>query len=223
VASLTYAIEVERVRRNLAEVRAEVEAAAARVRRDPAQVQVLAATKYVHPAELPKLAQAGIELVGENRAQELEAKAGAYGELFTWDFIGTLQSRRVPLIVPHVRLIHSVASESALRVLARHLDGARPGLGVLIEVNVAGEEGKAGVLPAQLDELIELSPVPVEGLMTMPPMTDRPEQSRRWFAALRELAQERGMGTLSMGSSQDYAVAVEEGATIVRLGSRLYR
>jgi PLP dependent protein len=223
VAGLTYAVDVERVRRNLEEVREEVAAAAARAGSNPARVQVLAATKYVPAAELPKLAQAGIELVGENRAQELDAKAREHGELFTWDFIGTLQSRRVPLIVPHVRLIHSVASESALRMLARHLDSARPRLRILIEVNVAGEEGKAGVLPAHLDQLIELSPVPVEGLMTMPPMAERPEESRRWFAALRELAQERDLGTLSMGSTQDYAVAVEEGATMVRLGSRLYR
>jgi pyridoxal phosphate enzyme (YggS family) len=223
VAELTYAVDVERVRRNVAEVREEVAAAATRAGRAPALVQVLAATKYVPAAELPKLAEAGIELVGENRAQELEAKVGEYGELFTWDFIGALQSRRVPLIVPHVRLIHSVASESALRMLERHIESARPGLSILIEVNVAGEEGKAGVLPAHLDELIELSPVPVEGLMTMPPMTDTAEESRRWFAALRELARERDLHTLSMGSTQDYGVAVEEGATIVRLGGRLYR
>ena len=223
MAGLSYAVDVERVRRNLAEVREEVAAACSRAGRDPAQVEVLAATKYVSAEELPKLARAGVELVGENRAQELDAKVRAHGELFTWDFIGTLQSRRVPLIVPHVRLIHSVASESALRVLGRHLESARPGLRILIEVNVAGEEGKAGVLPAELDELIERSPLPVEGLMTMPPMTDSPQQSRRWFAALRELAHERGLRTLSMGSTQDYAVAVEEGATIVRLGARLYR
>ena len=146
---------------------------------------MLAATKYVSAEELPKLARAGVELVGENRAQELDAKVRAHGELFTWDFIGTLQSRRVPLIVPHVRLIHSVASESALRVLGRHLESARPGLRILIEVNVAGEEGKAGVLPAELDELIERSPLPVEGLMTMPPMTDSPSKAA---AGLRRCA-----------------------------------
>jgi PLP dependent protein len=141
VASLTYAIDVERVRRNLAAVREEIGAAAARSGRDASAVEVLAATKYVQPDELPKLARSGVSLVGENRAQDLDAKASAHGPLFTWDFIGALQSRRVPLIVPHVRLIHSVASESALRMLARHRDDAREGLRVLIEVNVAVEEG----------------------------------------------------------------------------------
>jgi len=222
VAAVTYAIDAQRVRRNLSEVRAEIDAAAARVGRKGSEVEILAATKYVPLEELPTLARAGVRLVGENRAQDLDAKAHAHGELFTWDFIGALQSRRVPLIVPHVRLIHSVASASALRMLARHRDAAREGLRILIEVNVAGEAGKAGIAPALLDELIALSPLPVAGLMTMPPMTQHPEQSRRWFAALRELAAERTLQTLSMGSTQDYVVAVEEGATIVRIGSRLY-
>lgn len=222
MASLTYAIDAARVRRNLEAVREEIGEAAARAGRSESEVDVLAATKYVPLAELPKLAHAGVELVGENRAQDLEEKARAHGEDFTWDFIGALQSRRVPLIVPHARLIHSVASESALRILERHRDAAKEGLRILIEVNVAREAGKAGVSPAQLDELIERSPFPVAGLMTMPPATERPEESRRWFAALRELAEARRLGTLSMGSSQDYAVAVEEGATIVRLGARLY-
>jgi pyridoxal phosphate enzyme (YggS family) len=222
VAQVTYALDAERVRRNLEQVREEVAAAAARSGRAPDDVEILAATKYVAGEELPKLAQAGIRLVGENRAQDLDAKAREHGELFTWDFIGALQSRRVPLIVPHVRLIHSVASASALRVLARCAGEARPGLGILVEVNLAGEAGKAGVAPGALDELIALSPLPVEGLMAMPPLAERPEESRPWFAALRELAHERALPRLSMGSTQDYVVAVEEGATIVRIGSRLY-
>src|SRR5439155_2958385 len=138
------------------------------------EVEVLAATKYIPPEELPVLAEAGIRLVGENRAQDLEVKVAACGELFEWDFIGQLQSRRVRLIVPHVRLIHSVASESALRELGRHGDVARDGLRILVEVNVAGEQGKAGVAPAQLDAFIERSPLPVAGLMTMPPLAADP-------------------------------------------------
>jgi pyridoxal phosphate enzyme (YggS family) len=222
MARVMPAIDVVRVRENLERVREEVAAAAMRSGRDVDAVELLAATKYVAAEDLPKLAEAGVQLVGENRAQDLEAKARVHDELFTWDFIGQLQSRRVPLIVPYVRLIHSVASASALRMLAREAERARPGLRALVEVNVAREPGKAGVLPEELDELIAISTVPVAGLMTMPPLSDEPEQSRRWFAKLRELADERGLRELSMGSTQDYVVAVEEGATIVRIGSRLY-
>ena len=168
------------------------------------------------------LADAGIGLVGENRAQDLQAKVAAHGGLFEWDFIGQLQSRRVRLIVPHARLIHSVASDSALRELARHRELARPDLRILIEVNIAREEGKAGVAPERLDEFLARSPVPVSGLMTMPPLNDDPARSRPWFAALRELADAHGLVELSMGTSQDYLVAVEEGATIVRIGTELY-
>ncbi len=213
----------EAIAANLAGVRAEVERAAARSGRAATQVQVLAATKYVALAEMPLLAQAGIELVGENRSQDLRAKADAHGELFTWDFIGHLQSRKVREVLPHVRLIHSVASESVLRELARHRSLARPDMQVLIEVNVAGEQGKDGVTPARLGSFIERCPVAVAGLMTMPPLAARgPEDSRRWFAMLRELAERHGLEQLSMGTSQDYAVAVEEGATIVRIGTKLY-
>src|SRR6202034_976921 len=161
--------------------------------------------------ELPVLAEAGIRLVGENRAQDLQEKVAAHGELFEWDFIGQLQSRRVRMIVPHVRMIHSVASESALRELERHLELARPGLRILLEVNIAREPGKAGIAPEDLDAFVVRSPVPVVGLMTMPPLSPQPEDSRRWFAALRDLAAEHGLEQLSMGTSQDYAVAVEEG------------
>jgi PLP dependent protein len=217
-----FAVGTERVRENLRQVREEIAAAAARAGRDPGAVQVLAATKYVALADLPALARAGVELVGENRAQDLAAKVAAHGELFTWDFIGRLQSRKVRQVVPHVRLIHSVASESVLRELARHRDTARAGLAVTIEVNVAGEPDKDGVAPGELDAFIDACPVPVAGLMTMPPPAADPEDSRRWFAALRELAAARGLRELSMGTTQDYLVAVEEGATIVRIGTRLY-
>jgi PLP dependent protein len=207
---------------NLAQVREEISQAARCVDRDPATVQVLAATKYVALKDMPTLAQAGIELVGENRAQDLQAKVQAHGEMFTWDFIGRLQSRKVRQIVPHVRLIHSVASESVLHELARHRDLAKPGMRVLIEVNVAEEPGKDGVAPAELAAFIERCPIAVAGLMTMPPQTADPQESRRWFAALRELAQAHELEHTSMGTTQDYAVAVEEGATIVRIGTRLY-
>jgi hypothetical protein len=226
VARLIEDLQLERVRANLAEVRAQIDAAAERfaARNNGAArpVELLAAIKYVSSVDLPLLAEAGIRLVGENRAQELQAKHAAHGELFEWDFIGQLQSRRVREIVPCVRLIHSVASDSALRALERCLPQARPGLRILVEVNIAREQGKAGVAPERLDEFIARSPVPVAGLMTMPPLAVESEQSRPWFAALRELAGEHGLEHLSMGTSQDYLVAVEEGASIVRIGTRLY-
>jgi pyridoxal phosphate enzyme (YggS family) len=215
-------LRAEVIRANLAEVREEIALAASVTGRDPGEVEVLAATKYVSAADLPILFEAGIRLVGENRAQDLRAKVAAHGRLFEWDFIGRLQSRKVRAIVPHVRLIHSVASDSALRELARHRAEARPGLEILIEVNIAREPGKDGVAPEEVATFVERSPIPVAGLMTMPPSVRHPEDSRRWFAALRALAGEHGLRRLSMGTSQDYRVAIEEGATIVRIGTRLY-
>ena len=209
MAELITGLEAGRVAENLARVREQL----------PAGVQVLAAVKYVPLEELGTLAEAGVELVGENRAQDLEAKAAAYPGAFRWHFIGQLQSRKVKLILPHVELIHSVASDSALRQLGRH---GTPGTDVLVEVNTAGEEGKAGIAPGELGAFIERCPVTVAGLMTMPPFTDDPEASRPHFAALRELAAEHGLRELSMGTSQDFRVAAEEGATIVRLGTSLY-
>jgi pyridoxal phosphate enzyme (YggS family) len=209
-------LSVERVRANVGLVRERIAAAAGRAGRRPEEVALLAAIKYVAAADLGVLAAAGVELVGENRAQDLVDKVAAAGDDFRWHFIGQLQSRKVKLVAPRVELIHSVATASAVRELARH---ARPGLEVLIEVNVAGEAGKAGVAPGELDALIAACPVPVVGLMTMPPAGG---DSRGWFAALRELARARGLPELSMGTSQDYEVAVEEGATIVRIGTSLY-
>jgi hypothetical protein len=200
-------MDAEHVRRNLDAVRERI----------GTEVEVLAAVKYVPSRDLPALAEAGIQLVGENRAQDLLEKQAEHGELFTWDFIGQLQSRKVKDVAPHVRLIHSVASESALHRLEQN-----PAKEILIQVNVAGEEGKAGIVPEELGEFIAKSPVPVTGLMTMPPFVERPEDNRRHFARLAELASEHGLARLSMGTSQDYAVAAEEGATIVRLGSVLY-
>jgi pyridoxal phosphate enzyme (YggS family) len=222
MAYLTARLDAERVRANLAKVRAEILAAAERAGRDPGAVEVLAACKYVPVDELPALARAGIEHLGENRAQDLERKVAAHGELFTWDFIGSLQSKHVRSIVPHVRLIHSLATESALRELARSADRARPGLRVLVEVNLAEEAAKHGISPELLPSFIERCPFPVAGLMTMPPLAEYAQQSRPYFRRLRELAAEHGLGELSMGTSQDFVVAVEEGATIVRIGTRLY-
>ena len=208
MAELITGIDAGRVRENLARIREEL----------PDGVQVLAAVKYVPLEELGALADAGIELVGENRAQDLEAKAVAHPE-FRWHFIGQLQSRKVKDVLPHVELIHSVASDSALRQLGRH---GTPETEILVEVNVAGEEGKAGIAPAELGDFIARCPVRVTGLMTMPPFAEDPEASRPHFAALRDLAREHGLHRLSMGTSQDYRVAAEEGATIVRVGSVLY-
>ncbi|MGA9875998.1 MAG: YggS family pyridoxal phosphate-dependent enzyme [Solirubrobacteraceae bacterium] len=222
MAQLIHGLSPGRVRANLKAVRAEVAAAAKHSGRDPDEVEILAAVKYVPLVELPALAEAGITLVGENRAQDLQAKIAAHEDLFTWDFIGTLQSKHVRAIVPHVRLIHSLASDSALRELERHAARARPGLRVLVEVNLAGDPTKSGIAPELLDAFIARSPVPVAGLMTMPPLASDPEQSRPWFRRLRELARERGLRELSMGTTQDFAVAVQEGATIVRIGTRLY-
>jgi PLP dependent protein len=215
VAELITGLVAAQVRANLEQVREEIAATG----RDPARVEILAAVKYVALEELPVLAEAGIELLGENRAQDLAAKADA-NPGFTWDFIGHLQSRKVRDVLPYVRYVHSVASDSALAQLAKH---GTPETEVLVEVNVAGEESKSGIVPSELPAFIERCPVKVVGLMTMPPFADDPEASRPYFAALAELAGEHGLRELSMGTTQDFAVAVEEGATIVRIGQRLYR
>jgi len=215
MVDLIHGLRAQDVRANLEVVQERLRAAGRR----PGEVQILAAVKYLPVEELGALAEGGITLVGENRAQELVTKSEAHPG-FTWDFIGALQSRKVPLLLPHVRYIHSVASDSAIDQLAKH---GRPETRILIEVNVAGDAGKAGIDPADLPSFIERCPVAVVGLMTMPPLTAEPEQNRRHFAALRELAERHGLRELSMGTSQDYAVAAEEGATIIRLGSLLYR
>jgi pyridoxal phosphate enzyme (YggS family) len=218
MAGLITGLEAEAVRAATERVREEIAAAAQKAGRDPAEVELLAAVKYIALEELGVIAEAGLTIVGENRAQELEAKAEAHPEL-RWHFIGQLQSRKVKQILPYVELIHSVASDSALKQLERH---GTPETEILVEVNVAGEEGKAGIAPDELGAFIERAPVRVSGLMTMPPFSEVAEDSRRHFAALRELAEAHGLARLSMGTSQDFAVAVEEGATIVRVGTRLY-
>jgi PLP dependent protein len=215
MAELIRGLRSDRIRENLERIREEISARG----RGPEQVQILAAVKYVPLDELEKLAEAGIELLGENRAQDLIAKADAYEGRFKWDFIGHLQSRKVRQLIPYVRYIHSVASDSALAQLARHGNAETT---VMVEVNLAGEGSKGGIDRAELGSFLERCPVKVIGLMTMPPYTTDPEASRPYFAMLRGLAEQHGLEHLSMGTSQDYLVAVQEGATIVRLGSTLY-
>ena len=211
MAGLIHGIEAAKVAANLERVRERAGAGAG--------VEILAATKYVPLEEMGALAEAGVSLVGENRQQDLSAKHARWGEAFEWDFVGNLQSRKVKQLLPICRLIHSVATGSALEQLGRH---GGPDTEVLIEVNVAGEGGKGGVAPEELAEFIERCPVRVSGLMTMPPFSQDPEASRPHFARLAELAAAHGLSRLSMGTSQDWQVAVEEGATIVRLGVALY-
>ncbi len=215
MVDLIRGLDAATIRANLDHVSGAISAAG----RSPGEVEVLAAVKYVPVEELGALAEAGVTLVGENRAQDLVTKAEAYPDQFTWDFIGHLQSRKVRSVLAHARYIHSVASDSVLDQLERHAD---PATEVLIEVNVAGEHGKDGVPPEELPRFIDRCPVTVVGLMTMPPLTTNSEDSRAYFAALRGLAERHGLRHLSMGTSQDYAVALQEGATIVRLGTSLY-
>lgn len=209
MAELIHDIDTAKVAANLEEARAVA----------GEEVELLVATKYVPLEEMGKLAEAGVQLVGENRQQDLAAKHERWGDAFEWDFIGNLQSRKVKQVLPLVRLIHSVATDSVLTQLGKYAD---PEAEVLVEVNVSGEEGKGGVEPAELPAFIERCPVRVGGLMTMPPFSPDPEHSRPYFARLTELAAANGLSRLSMGTSQDWRVAIEEGATIVRLGHALF-
>jgi PLP dependent protein len=192
----------EQVRERLARVRDEV----------GPEVTIVAATKYVPVADMAVLAEAGIEIVGENRAQDLEEKHAAHGDSFRWHFIGHLQSRKAKAVSSICELVHSLDSESA----ARRLEAP-----ALLQVNLAGEASKSGVSPDEISAFLELYP-PIRGLSTMPPATGDPERSRPYFGKLRELAGEHGLQELSMGTSQDYKVAAEEGATFIRIGSVLY-
>ena len=224
-------LDPERVRANLAAVRDRISAACARAGRDPSEVELLAATKYVTVDGLGVLAEAGVELVGENTAGDLVAKHERYGDRLVFDFIGHLQSRKTREVLPRVRLIHSVESESVLRQIERHAEGPTS---VLLEVNLSGEQSKFGLAPESVDAFLEAAAAAPKarfaGLMTMPPLATEPEQARPYFARLRELAErlrerwgpDHELRTLSMGTSQDFEVAVEEGATVVRVGSVLY-
>ena len=190
-----------------------VRAAYARIRAEVGEaVTIVAATKYVSVADMAVLAEAGVEVVGENRAQDLERKHAEYGDAFRWHFIGHLQSNKAKVVNRICELVHSLDSESA----ARRLE-----VPALVELNLSGEESKSGIEPEQLPGLLEAYR-DVRGLMTMPPETGEPEASRPYFRRLAELAREHGLAELSMGTSQDYRVAAEEGATLVRVGSVLY-
>jgi len=196
------ALSPETVRANYERIRGEL----------GPDVTIVAATKYVDAADMPALAEAGIEVVGENRAQDLEAKHALHGDAFRWHFIGHLQSRKATTVNDLCELCHSLASESAARRLT---------IPALVEVNLSGEESKSGIPERGLEEFLGLYENTV-GLMTMPPFTGDPEESRPYFRRLRELAELHGLRDLSMGTSQDYRVAADEGATMVRLGSVLY-
>lgn len=210
------------VRSNLAAVRERV----------GPEVEILAATKYVEADDLPALAEAGVELVGENRSDALLAKQERFAERFTWDFIGHVQSRKVRDVIGRVRLIHAVDSLSVCSQIEARAEETVP---CLLQVNMAGEDTKSGLVRADVDgflaEVEDMQRVSFRGLMTMPPLTADPEAARPWFAALRELRDElapRWAGRhdfreLSMGTSQDFGVAADEGATIVRVGSVLYK
>jgi len=195
-------VSPDEVRERYREIRAEVGDA----------VTIVAATKYVSVEDMAVLVEAGIEVVGENRAQDLEAKHAVYGDAFRWHFIGHLQSRKTKVVNRICELVHSLDSDSA----AQRLE-----VPALVQVNLAGEESKSGVPENELDALIAAYP-DVRGLMTMPPETGDPESSRPYFRRLRDLAAERDLPELSMGTSQDYRVAAEEGATLIRIGSVLY-
>jgi pyridoxal phosphate enzyme (YggS family) len=195
-------LQAEHVAERLGRIRAEVGSA----------VTIVAATKYVPVEDMAALAEAGVEVVGENRAQDLQAKHEAHGERFRWHFIGHLQSRKAKTVNGICELVHSLDSESGARKLT---------VPALVEVNLSDEESKSGIAPEDLPRFLELYD-DVRGLMTMPPLAEDPEASRPYFRRLRELASEYGLPELSMGTTQDYPVAVEEGATLIRLGRVLY-
>jgi pyridoxal phosphate enzyme (YggS family) len=175
-------------------------------------VTVVVATKYVSLGDMSALAEAGVEVVGENRAQDLVAKHDRYGDVFRWHFIGHLQSNKAKVVNERCELVHSLSSDSAARRLT---------IPALLEVNLSGEESKSGVEPEEAEDLVSRYPI-IRGLMTMPPFTSDPETSRPYFRRLRELAANLGLSDLSMGTTQDYRVAVEEGATLVRIGQILF-
>jgi pyridoxal phosphate enzyme (YggS family) len=216
------------VRERLAEVRSRIDAAAATAGRRPEEVELLVASKYVSVEDMSVLAAAGVGLVGESRAQDLAAKHERYGDIFVWDFIGHLQSRKTKLVLPLVRRLHSVWTLSVVQELQHRAENK---VDVLLEVNIAGEESKSGLTPTEvdafLDEASSYDAVRFSGLMCMPPLTERPEDAALYFSDTRELAAQlsaawSGRYTfdhLSMGTSADYEVAVREGATTVRVGT----
>ena len=218
MVELVKTVDPERVRTNLEAIRLRI-ANALPVGADVAGVEIVAATKYVPLELMGALAAGGVTVAGENRFQDLMAKQEAYGDELTWDFIGDLQSRKAPALVGKVRLIHSLGSVSALEKLERAEAGDQE---VLIQVNIAGEESKSGISPSELGRFVQSEGCKVVGLMTMPPIASDPEENRRWFAALRELGESHDLKRFSMGTSQDFEIAVSEGATMIRVGSVLW-
>jgi pyridoxal phosphate enzyme (YggS family) len=207
------------VEHNLAVVRSEVAGACERSGRDPQDVRICVATKYVDPDAFDVLREAGVTIAAENRLQDMIAKQDRFGDAFEWHFIGAIQSKKIREIAGRVSTIHSLGTESARDKLA-NVETPAPKL--LVQVNVSGEESKQGVAPEDLSAFIAATPQPVSGLMTMPPLTEDPEGARPYFAQLKALADANGLSELSMGTSQDYVVAVEEGATLIRVGSVLF-
>lgn len=220
-----------RIRANLDRINSEVGDACRRAGRDSSSVELLVATKYISTTGMEPLSAAGVTLVGENRAQDMLAKHAAWGDRFTWDFIGRLQSNKVRQILPLTRLIHSVDTISAVREIDRRAAAAT---GVLMQVNISGEESKCGIIPDEVDRFLEEASgyrkVNFMGLMTMPPLTADPGAARPVFAAMRELAStlarrwsgRHPFNRLSMGTSNDFVVAVEEGSTVIRLGNVVF-
>lgn len=207
------------VARNLAVIERRVGEACARAGRSPSEVTICVATKYVDAEGMSALREAGVRVAAENRLQDMLAKQERFGDDFEWHFIGRIQSRKIPQIAAHVSMIHSLASESARDRLAG-FDGQMPR--VLVQVNIAGEESKEGVAPDDLPAFLAACPFPVSGLMTMPPLAEDPELARPHFRSLAKLAAANGLTELSMGTTQDFEVAVEEGATLIRVGSALF-
>jgi pyridoxal phosphate enzyme (YggS family) len=211
--------DADKIRRNLAKVEKRVAAACAKVDRDPAGVQICVATKYVDAEGMIALKVAGVKIAAENRLQDMISKQAKFRDAFEWHFIGAIQSRKAREIAGHVAVIHSLSTESA----RDRLEGLENPPKVLVQVNVAGEESKAGISSAELADFIAASPVRVTGLMTMPPLAPDPEKARPYFRALAMMAKDHRLEALSMGTTQDFEVAVEEGATLIRVGSVIFQ
>ena len=207
------------VKRNLGEIERRVAAACERAGRDAGDVTICVATKYVDADGMSALRDAGVRVAAENRLQDMLAKQQRFGDDFEWHFIGAIQSRKISQIAERVSVIHSLASESARDRLGR-FEGPMPR--VLVQVNIAGEQSKEGVSPDGLPAFLAGCPFEVSGLMTMPPLAEVPELARPHFKRLAALAQANGLNQLSMGTTQDFEVAVEEGATLIRVGSALF-
>ena len=221
---------------NLVQVKRCIIEAAKRAGRDPSGVRLLAVTKEQSDATVAKGIQAGMTLLGENKVQEARGKIEAFGRKngLEWHFIGRLQKNKVKFIFDLFDLIHSVDSLSLAEVI--HKKALKIGfcMPILLQINISGEESKLGMdpldLPKEIERVAKLEGVKIKGLMTIPPYTSDPENSRPYYARLRELRNTCSklavpgmeLDELSMGMSNDYEVAIEEGATLVRVGTGLF-